>query len=159
MHSRWLLDFDEWVLMMKELNVMDEDFAAREVAVTFVWSRMRCIDLSTIDSQVRNTQMAFTDFMEAVCHIATIKRLPTDDQIFEHGYEDAGEFLVMLRKESPADYKDFMAETVREWDESLPQPIFRLVDHTCSLLARSFASVRRQRKASAGRGSTDRKET
>ena len=24
MHSRWLLDFDEWVLMMKELNVMDE---------------------------------------------------------------------------------------------------------------------------------------
>ena len=35
--------------------------------------------------------MAFTDFLEAVCHIATIKRLPTDDQIFGKSIEDSNQ--------------------------------------------------------------------
>ena len=69
--------------------------------------------------------------------VATVKQLPTDEEVFEHGYEDAGDFLLGFRKAEPQLWKEFMLRTRRAFEAPLPQPIFRLVDHTCSLLSRA----------------------
>ena len=104
--------------------------------------------------QVRETQLAFTDFLEAICRLATMKRLPTDEQIFELGYEDAGEFCLKLPNASPADYAEFMEASAREFDDHapLPQSNFRLVDHMCCFLVKSHEEFDRKRKAKTGGG-------
>lgn len=140
LHSKFLLEFPEWKMLLKELKILGEDVTPREVAMSFIWSRLRVVDVRQIDSQVRETQLHFTDFLEAVCRLATMKRLPTDEQIFEFGYEDAGEFCLKLKDASPSDWQDFLEASERPFDDHapLPQPNFRLVDHMCCVLVKAF---------------------
>ena len=85
---------------------------------------------------------------------ATMKRLPTDEQIFELGYEDAGDFCLRLKDASPADYQEFMEVSAREFDDHapLPQPNFRLVDHMCCFLVKSHEELSKAKKAKKGGG-------
>ena len=51
----------------------DLDFREREVALTFVWSRMRVLNEAPLKSRVKLTQLAFEDFVEALVRIAITK--------------------------------------------------------------------------------------
>lgn len=119
----------------------DTDFTAREVALTFVWSRMRVIDEDLLTSRVKLIQLSFTDFLEAIVRLALTKALPTDEEIFEYDCEDAGEMLLKMRSVDPALYQSFIAQNSPKFGEPPRQGVFRLVEHLCHLIMRTIAGI------------------
>ena len=85
-----LLDFEEWSTFCADFKLMDLDFTSRELILTFVWSRMRTIDTEPKQSKAKLTQLCFEDFLEALVRVATTKTLPTDGQLADTGFGDAG---------------------------------------------------------------------
>ena len=135
MRSLKLIDYYEWRQLMRDLRFYDEDYKDREASLTFAWSRMRVIDERK--SAVKLTQLSFEDFLECFVRIATLKAIPTLEQCFDAGYEDAGEMLVTMRDNQPDEYAEFIAANMRAWDDPLPEPIYQLVDSAGYFLIRS----------------------
>eukprot|EP00966_Prymnesium_polylepis_P209842 4860132-Prymnesium_polylepis.3 len=61
MRSTKLLDYEEWKCFCRDFKLMDTDFTTREVALTFVWSRMRVKDIT---KKAKIIQLCFEDFLE-----------------------------------------------------------------------------------------------
>jgi hypothetical protein len=139
--STKLLSFPEFKLMLRDLELFDDGFSAREAALAFSWSRMRVIDPDKFDSKVQVLQLRFEDFLEALVRIATMKALPDDEMIYDEECEDGGEVILKLRTGDPMDYKEFIARSTPEFGKPLHQPIERLVEHLCTLILRTITSV------------------
>ena len=62
LHSTKLLEYHEWRLLLLHAQIVhDIDFREREIALSFVWSRMRVVDLRPLKSRVKLTQRSFED--------------------------------------------------------------------------------------------------
>ena len=87
--------------------------------------------------------MPFEAFMEALCRLALLKALPTDDEIRATGAPHAGIYLSQLRERDPAGYKALIKERSRLWgdDPDLVQPVHRCVAHMLSLLVHQLKWV------------------
>lgn len=135
-----LLDFSEWKELNKDLRLVDADYTAREQSLAFVWSRMRVVNDELYESKAKVLQLSFEDFLEALVHVATMKALPDDEQIYDYDCEDAGEFLIKMRGD-PAAWQRFVAENTPEFGAPLNQPIYKLVEHLCHYLVRTVAHI------------------
>ena len=49
---------------------------------------MRIVDIRPLKAKAKATQLFFEDFLEAIVRIACTVTLPTDEQVFEAGFED-----------------------------------------------------------------------
>ena len=117
------------------------DFREREVALCFVWSRMRVRDERPLKAQAKLQQLSFEDFLEALVHVARLKTLPTEEQVFEAGCEDAGDFLVQMLGQPEAAVASFIQANQREWGAPLRGPLFRYVDDIIYFAIRRIESV------------------
>jgi len=63
--------------------------------------------------------------------IACTKTLPTDEQIFEGDFEDAGIFFLTMQNDPKLSdvFEAFVVDFAHRWDEELPQPAERAVEH------------------------------
>ena len=84
--------------------------------------------------------LCFEDFLDALTRVATMKALPTDEELEDEGAPDAGEFLLELRK-LPDQKKSWLVDHARRWDEALNQPIERAVHHLIMLIVRTVQLV------------------
>lgn len=140
--STSLMDYLEWRMLLRDLSLIQDDFRDREAALTFVWARMRVADERPLKSRVKSTQLSFVDFLDCVVRMAKYKAMPSKEQIYDAGCEDAGEFILMMR-EKPAEYAKFIQENMLPWDAALPEDEgihLRLVDF-CYVLVRSVKTV------------------
>ena len=80
------------------------------------------------------------DRPEALVRVSTMVGWPTDAEIEEAGYTDAGEFLLNLRQFSNV-YDRFMATHATSWDQEPRQPIERCVDHLIAWIIRVVAAA------------------
>ena len=85
--------------------------------------------------RARTVHLEFEDFLEAIVRLSTMTGWPTDAEIEQAGYTDAGEYLLSLLP-FPAVYQRFVAEHAAAWDEEPRQPIERCVDHLVSWVVR-----------------------
>jgi hypothetical protein len=139
-----LLGFPEWRQLVEHLGLRNEiDFREREIALCFVWSRMRVRDERPLRAQAKRLQLSFEDFLEAMVHVARIKTLPTEEQVFEAGCEDAGDFLVQLLEQPEAAVAAFIQANQRAWGAPLQsgRPLFRYVDDIIYFAIRRIESV------------------
>ena len=72
----------------------------------FVRARMRVVD--EIKSRAKLLHLSFIDFLEALLRVATLKRMPTDEQMAIAGAPSAGVFF--LRMHGQAEYKRFLQQ-------------------------------------------------
>jgi len=91
---------------------------------------------------VKQRNLSFEDFLEALVRIAVLKCLPTDDEIIAANMSDAGEFMMTLAKEGMVSgllgtmyYEEFMLRQA-PWGSPHYQPAHRCVDHLCALIIR-----------------------
>ncbi|KAL3907462.1 MAG: hypothetical protein SGPRY_010160 [Prymnesium sp.] len=93
---------------------MNTDFTSREMMLCFVWSRMRVFDMS---NKAAINQLHFEDFLEALVRVAATKTLPTDEHLFEAGFDDAGEFFLTLSADPKLtdELAEYVAEFAHTW--------------------------------------------
>lgn len=126
----------EWLLLCSQLQLIDDEFTAREATLAFMWSKMHVANVSEASERRQLLHLGFEDFMEALVRIATMKCLPTDDEVAISGFDDAGQMLLAMSA-IPANYAAFRAARPTRWNEPLRQPIWRAVHHLICLMVRS----------------------
>lgn len=137
-----LLGFHAWRTLADHLLLRNElDFREREIALSFVWSRMRIVDERPLKAQAKLQQLSFEDFLELIVYLAWLKVIPTEEQVFEAGCEDAGDFMVQLLQKPEAAVNAFVQSNQRAWGEPLPGPVFRYVDSIVFYIIRRVESV------------------
>ena len=62
------------------------------------------------------------DFLEALCRMATMKCMPTDDEVAQCGCSDGGHMLLSM---NPAERRKFAIQRPQTWDGPMRQPIGR----------------------------------
>lgn len=108
-----LLSLEEWQALMTDAELIDDEFTMREAVLAFVWSRHRVVDERPPKARTKLTNLSLEDFYEALMRVATMKGLPTDDELTEaflagdFGDEevpDAGTYVLTMRND-PTDKK------------------------------------------------------
>lgn len=141
-HLSKLMSSQEWISMLHSLMWIDDDFTHRDATLAFIWARMRVADEFAEESKLKLQNLCYEDFLEALVRVATMKALPTDEEVEEASCADGGEMLLKLRK-THGEYVSWVAAHSRPFDAPLPQPAERAVHHLCLLLIRSIKSFTR----------------
>lgn len=69
--------------------------------------------------QLRASVLPFEGFMEAVCRVATMKALPTQDEVRGGGFSDAAGYLEALQAMDDVSFNDFLLHRKIEWGDKL----------------------------------------
>jgi len=136
-----LMSFGEWEALIKGLDFVGVDLSERDVLLTFLWSRMAVINGRTERGALKESGLPFEGFIEALCRIAVLKALPTDDEIAKSSCASVGQYLTMLRAEDEARYDHMLLARATPWgvEQSL-QPTARCVAHVIDLIAHRIAT-------------------
>lgn len=79
--SKLLLSFRGWLAFLQAVRLIDVDLSEREASLAWAWSRTAVVDETTAWGHVQATHVPFTGFCEALCRVATLKALPTDEEV------------------------------------------------------------------------------
>ena len=121
--------------MLRGLDLIDTDLSEGNATLAFAFSRMAVIDDSTPRGHLRETHLPLEGFLEALCRIAVLKALPTDNDLSAAGSADAGVYLDELRQRDTVKYQQLLLERQVGWGESPPQSEPRCVEHLLALIA------------------------
>ena len=77
----------------------------------------------------RERHLPFEGFLEALCRVASLKALPTDNECEARGFANAAAWLRDMRDSSPEAYDRFVIERRNGWHQPPRQPLDRCVHH------------------------------
>ena len=100
-----LMNLKSWRDGIVAMNLLSADLGERDVTLCFSWSRMCVGDSKTLGGLKRDSNLPFEGFLEAICRMAMMKALPTDDEIISAGCTNAGTYVARLLQSSTAGYK------------------------------------------------------
>lgn len=147
-----LLRLDQWLELLETLELLTDsyDVGKAEAVLAFSWSRM--VAPAAADGGgggparrgvPRDACLPFEGFVEAICRVAGLKALPTDEEIAQMGQVDAGWYCKALRDEKPEEYVAMLRARGRAWGTStqLAQPMDRCVAHLIELMAHQARQI------------------
>ena len=73
------MDLKSYMMMLRDIKFLNEDFTMRESRLAFVWSRMQYVD--EVSSNVDCMNLTFEDFLECLCRIAILKGAPPHEDL------------------------------------------------------------------------------
>jgi len=132
--AKRLLTFEAYLKLMRRIELITTDLTERDVAFSFSWSRMVVGMPYSTAAQVKNKHLPFESFLEALCRIAVLKALPTDEEIARSGLKDAGQYLHYLKCEATEEYNAIMSSRATLWGNPPRQRVDRCVDHLLSMI-------------------------
>ena len=125
----------EWRTFLKLFGLLAADLTERDATLAFAACRMRVVDLERRNGLVRHTHLTFEDFLEALCRVAGLKALPTDEEVAAAGSGNAGTHLLRMASDSPPDYERLLNERATLWGSPPAlQPLARCVEHLCHMM-------------------------
>ena len=99
--------------------------------------------------------------LEALPRVAQLKALPTDAEMEEAGFTDAGAYLLWYAIEDEEGYQDMIDARATPWGDEPPQSAERMFDGLMSIIVRTIGLFllvhrlpRRRRRRPNGRGCT-----
>ena len=133
-----LCSFGVWRGFLRSLGLIGENSGLSESvsAYCFLWSIMCVIDGQTVGGRLKEKHLPFEGFLEALCRLAAIAPLPTDDEIRDALLPDAGAFVAYLKREKPAMFEVFQTERTGKWNSPPRQPIHRCLEHLLQIIFR-----------------------
>jgi hypothetical protein len=138
--EKTVLKLSEWINMLKDLELFDDFFTARDATVVFVLSRMRVGDEESDGAALKLENLSLEDWYEALCRVAVRKALPTDAEVEAAGAADAGDFLLRL-KDAGSDYDEWVEKWNADHDAPMvkaTQPAHRCVEQLILLMVRTI---------------------
>lgn len=137
-----LLSLPDWVTLLRRLDLMGPDLSEDEAFQAFVFSRMAVIDGLSERGKLKERNLPFEGFLEALVRASMAKALPTDEFLAKHGYEDAGCYLRELKELHPDQYRDFLENPGNRLSETRGlQPVWRATDQLIRLIVRTIEGV------------------
>eukprot|EP01029_Cantina_marsupialis_P013887 TRINITY_DN307_c2_g4_i5.p1 TRINITY_DN307_c2_g4~~TRINITY_DN307_c2_g4_i5.p1 ORF type:complete len:1353 (+),score=428.01 TRINITY_DN307_c2_g4_i5:100-4158(+) len=67
------MSLEEWTDLMEDSHIVDENFTARELRFSFVWSLQTIIDVMPVAANAKFADMEFCEFLDGICHVAEMK--------------------------------------------------------------------------------------
>ena len=113
------IDLVQWKDLMRRLRFTGADLTERDATLCFMASRMLVIDSHTEKGKKKCESIRLEDFLEAMCHVATLKALPTEEEVASSGCADAGEYLIKLETEHPMKLQQLERERGIPWGEDV----------------------------------------
>ena len=140
-----LLGVVDWLAFLKAANITGPDASERDATLCFVWSRMCVVDERTELGHLREENLPFEGFLEAIVRLSLIKAFPTDEEIDEWRRSDisgkregnAAAYLANLKQSDEVKLRELVETRGCAWGsgQEQSQPTERCVEHMCSLLA------------------------
>lgn len=130
-----LVSLDAWRNGISALGLISADLAERDVCLCFSWSRMCVADHHTKLGAKKDSNLPFEGFIEAICRMAMLKALPTDDEIVDAECEDASSYLAQLQLFDTPAYEKLL-ERKNPWGAEPSQPAHRCVAHMMAVILR-----------------------
>jgi len=143
--AKRLLTADAFLRLMKRLDLIGIDLTERDVALAFSCSRMVVGMPYSITGQLKNKHLPFEGFLEAICRIAGLKALPTDEEVEASGLKDGGQYLAALKADSPDAYSALVATRSTLWGSPPRQKMSRCVAHLIGIIFYKIEDVTLER--------------
>lgn len=132
--GKYIPSADAWLAALRLLDLLEDDLSERDALRCYSYSRMVVDDPRSKRGQMKMAVLPFEGFMEALCHMAALKALPTDDEIRHAGCGDAGSYMAALKLADPPEYRMLQEERRHRWgSEKKPPSFHRRVEHTIAL--------------------------
>ena len=127
-----------WRDALRAFNFLGMDISERDCTLCFVWSRMASSSPSVADDR-----LPFESFLEALCRLASIKALPTDEEMAAKGCEDAGKYvqLMLSEEDTRKEYEDMLRARRIGWGGKPTLPLETCVRHTISIISRAIEAT------------------
>jgi hypothetical protein len=123
----------DWLAGLRAVDLLEGDLSERDALRCYSWSRMVVDDNRTAEGEFKDRALPFEGFVEALCRVSALKALPTEEEIDESGYGDAGSYMRRLKSTSPPEYAELQRHRKRAWSTEVPQDFARCVEHTVSI--------------------------
>jgi len=85
----------EWLLLVKAGGLLGHGISARECRLAFYFSRMLVID--EVKSRHRAQTLSFVEFLEALCRLADMFSVPSDEDLAKHKAVNPIDWLIKLK--------------------------------------------------------------
>ena len=121
--GRSLIEVSDWRGFCRGSDLFAPDCSERDVMLAFSWSRMAVADEQTERGHFKELCLPFEGFMEALCRLAALKMLPTEQEMKDAGHTDAGSFFFNMRKTDEEGYKRLLLERAPGWGAEPEQPM------------------------------------
>ncbi|KOO23697.1 flagellar associated protein [Chrysochromulina tobinii] len=121
--GRSLIEVNDWRGFCRGSDLFAPDCSERDVMLAFSWSRMAVANEQTERGHFKEICLPFEGFMEALCRLAALKMLPTEQEMKDAGYTDAGSFFYNMRKTDEEGYKRLLLERAPGWGAEPEQPM------------------------------------
>ena len=149
-----VLSLDEWMALLKCWQVIGSDVTERDAVLCFAWSRMLVVDGWSGSGRMKEHNLPFEGFLEALCRLAALRALPDDDEIDEATLEssevvDAASYLEFMMATDPESYDALIAERATPWGSDPAQPLDRCLAHTLSIIYRRIQLTKHGRRQSS----------
>ncbi|KAL3920313.1 MAG: hypothetical protein SGPRY_005296 [Prymnesium sp.] len=143
-----LMDYAQFLEFLSTIRFFSNDLSVREATLIFVWSRMRVIPQEDDMSEIRNSQMTFFDFLEAMVRVSMCKSLPLEERFEDLPSVDVHAFMVNVQVRSFL----FLTTARGDWDKfvathsvkpGIPplQPVQRCLKLMMSLIVSTIRTV------------------
>lgn len=130
-----LASISNWRAFLSQVGLVGLDCNEREATLCFVRSRMNIVDEQNDKSRIKWTHLSFEDFCEALCRVAVIKALPTDEEVEAAGCSNAAQYLLNLEERDLAAYNRFLMERRRSSAKIQDlQPVARCLEHLVHMI-------------------------
>jgi len=91
--ERSMISVGEWLAFLRQAHLLGVDLTERDAKLAFIFSRMCTVEGHSVRGYLREVNLPFEGFMEALCHAATLKAWPTPAEISQAGCADIGEYM------------------------------------------------------------------
>ena len=87
------MPLDSWLSFLGVTQFIGKDVSAHDAARSFAWSRMVVVHGSSSKGAIKENQLPFEGFVEALIRVSILKALPTLEDIDEDGSVDVVEYM------------------------------------------------------------------
>lgn len=138
---RLLMGLGEWLGLVRGARLLGADLSERDACLSFAWSRMCVVDMTSSQGRARDGALPFEGFLEALCHVSVLKALPSRAMLRAAVHTPAGGCTVagFLDRLSTEEEEALMAERTTPWGEPPPMPVSESVGLLIELLMQRLA--------------------
>lgn len=153
------LSVEEWLGAIRAFCIVGPDLSERTCLHAWAWSRMMVEQGHTVRGRQKEHAIPYEGFLELVCHLATVKGLPMDDEINEAGCVDAGGYLQSLEAQDDEEgnsneqstYAGLLGKHMRKWAEPPQLDLPRRIEHMATVLhAHIFSGLGQSLRGNGG---------